>query len=105
LASRITPRRSNFAPNSGGLSVATKEDGIAYLASPVDPEAYVLRLRHVSAKRLDLIALVAGSRGNVDALAAKLASAGIKIDRAPQELTTPGGGYGFRFFDCDGRLS
>jgi hypothetical protein len=105
LASRITPRRSNFAPNSGGLSVAKKQDGIAYLASPVDPAAYVLRLRQVAAKRLDLIALAAASRGDVDALAAKLGHAGIKIDRTPQELTTPGGGYGFRFFDCDGRLS
>jgi catechol 2,3-dioxygenase-like lactoylglutathione lyase family enzyme len=93
-----------FYTNLWGLSVAAEDDGIAYLASPVDPAAYVLRLRYVAAKRLDLIALSAASRADVDALAVQLASAGIKIDRDPQDLTTPGGGYGFRFFDCDGRL-
>jgi catechol 2,3-dioxygenase-like lactoylglutathione lyase family enzyme len=94
----------DFYTNLWGLSVVAEEDGIAYLASPVDPAAYVLRLRQVEAKRLDLIALAAGSRDDVDRLATKLASAGVKIDRTPQELATPGGGYGFRFFDCDGRL-
>jgi catechol 2,3-dioxygenase-like lactoylglutathione lyase family enzyme len=87
-----------------GLSVVAQEDGIAYLASPVDPAAYVLRIRQVAAKRLDLIALAAGSRGDVDKLAGKLEGEGAKIDCTPHDLTTPGGGYGFRFFDCDGRL-
>jgi catechol 2,3-dioxygenase-like lactoylglutathione lyase family enzyme len=87
-----------------GLSVVAREDGLAYLASPIDPAAYLLRLRQVESKRLDLIALAANCRADVDTLATKLASAGVQIDRAPHTLTSPGGGYGFRFFDSDGRL-
>jgi catechol 2,3-dioxygenase-like lactoylglutathione lyase family enzyme len=87
-----------------GLEVVADEGGVAWLASPRDPAAYILRLRQVDAKRLDLIGLAAETRADVDALAARLARADVKIDALPHELTTPGGGYGFRFFDCDGRL-
>lgn len=94
----------DFYTRMWGLDVVRSEPGLAYLASPVDPAAYILRLRKADAKRIDLAGLASGSRADVDVLAARLGNAGVQIDRAPSELTSPGGGYGFRFFDCDGRL-
>jgi len=87
-----------------GLNAVEHDDGVAYLASSRDPAAYVLRLRQADKKRLDLIGLAAGSRADIDALSARLKSGGVQIDREPGELSSPGGGYGLRFFDCDGRL-
>jgi catechol 2,3-dioxygenase-like lactoylglutathione lyase family enzyme len=39
----------------------------------------------------------------VDALAARLGTAGVTLASEPGQLQTLGGGYGFRFFDVDGR--
>jgi catechol 2,3-dioxygenase-like lactoylglutathione lyase family enzyme len=94
----------DFYTQLWGLTVAEEQDGIAYLASPVDSAAYVLRLRRAEAKRLDLVGLAAASRADVDTLARQLADSDVNVDREPATLSSPGGGYGFRFFDCDGRL-
>jgi catechol 2,3-dioxygenase-like lactoylglutathione lyase family enzyme len=40
----------------------------------------------------------------VDRLAGEFIEAGVRIDREPGRLDTPGEGYGFRCFDPDGRL-
>ena len=40
----------------------------------------------------------------MDGLAAPLASDAIRLAAEPGTLATPGGGYGFRFLDPDGRL-
>ena len=63
----------------------------------------MLRLREAEAKRVDVIAFGASDRRAVDALAAALGSSGVQIVAEPTELHTPGGGYGFRFFDNEGR--
>ena len=94
----------SFYTELWGLTVAAKRDGVAWLASPRDPEAYLLRLRKAEEKRLDLVGLAAASRADVDSLAAQLKASSVQIDREPSTLSSPGGGYGFRFFDCDGRL-
>ena len=94
----------DFYARLWGLEVISSVPGLAFLASPLDSSAYILRLRKDAAKRIDLVALACGSRESVDALAVRLEGMGVRIDRAPGELTTPGGGYGLRFFDCDGRL-
>lgn len=94
----------DFYTGLWGLVPVAQADGAAWLASPTDPAAFLLRLRKVAAKRLDLIGLAARSPADVDALAARLAAADVRIDRHPADLDSPGGGYGFRFFDCDGRL-
>jgi catechol 2,3-dioxygenase-like lactoylglutathione lyase family enzyme len=94
----------DFYTQLWALAVAEEQDGLAYLASPVDPAAYVLRLRRAEAKRLDLVGLAAATRTDVDALAMQLKASSVQIDREPSALSSPGGGYGFRFFDCDGRL-
>ena len=51
-----------------------------------------------------LIAFGVASRADVDTIAERLIAAGVQIDRDPTDLQTPGGGYGVRFFDPDGRL-
>ncbi|MGC4108948.1 MAG: hypothetical protein QM747_00635 [Nocardioides sp.] len=62
-----------------------------------------MRLRKAAEKRLDLISFGAESPEAVDALAQKLAGQGVQIASEPDKLQTAGGGYGFRFFDIDGR--
>jgi len=86
-----------------GLTPVAQDSGIAFLAAEGSPEQYAVRLREAPDKRLDLIAFGAADRTSVDALAARLAHDGITLVHEPRELTTPGGGYGFRFFDIDGR--
>ncbi len=67
-------------------------------------EHHVVQLRKADANRLDVIALAADSRADVDALRAKVAEAGCRIAAEPADLAAPGGGYGFRFFSPDGLL-
>jgi catechol 2,3-dioxygenase-like lactoylglutathione lyase family enzyme len=93
----------SFYTNTWGLTEVGTDGDLSYLAAEGSPEQYVVRLRRASDKRLDLIAFGADSAASVDALAAKLASAGVQIVSQPQKLQTAGGGYGFRFFDIDGR--
>ncbi|MEU0312117.1 VOC family protein [Nocardioides sp. NPDC006273] len=87
-----------------GLVPVANDSGVTFFGTPADPEHFILRVREDRLKRLDLIAFAAGSAGEVDALAERLGAADVKIDRDPTVLTTPGGGYGLRFFDPDGRL-
>jgi catechol 2,3-dioxygenase-like lactoylglutathione lyase family enzyme len=65
-------------------------------------EHHVVRLRADESNRIDVIALAAASRADVDALAARVRSAGARLINEPLPLTSPGGGYGFRFFSPDG---
>lgn len=87
-----------------GLRRVADDSGIAFFATVADPESYVLRVRRDDAKRLDLISFAVTDAEAVDQFAARLGVAGVRIDREPDKLDTPGGGYGFRFFDPDGRL-
>jgi catechol 2,3-dioxygenase-like lactoylglutathione lyase family enzyme len=93
----------DFYQHVWGLTRVAEDTGIAFLAAEGSPEQYVVRLRAAREKRLDLIAFGAASAADVDALAARLAAAGAALVTEPGKLDTPGGGYGFRFFDVDGR--
>lgn len=93
-----------FYRSAWGLTQVAEDDGIAFFASPACPENYLLRVRSDTAKRLDVVAFGVGHASDVDDLASRLGSAGVRIDREPSKLDTPGGGYGFRFWDIDGRL-
>jgi catechol 2,3-dioxygenase-like lactoylglutathione lyase family enzyme len=91
----------------GGVWGLKRTDGdkdIAFLAAEGSPEQYVYRIRKADEKRLDLIAFGADSPEDVDQLAADLAAAGVRFVSEPGQMQTPGGGYGFRFFDPDGRV-
>jgi len=97
------PATLAFYRDVWGLTVVASDASVAYLAAADSPEPYVLRLREAEAKRVDVIAFGATDPLAVDALAAALDSRGVQIVVEPTELHTPGGGYGFRFFDNEGR--
>lgn len=85
-----------------GLDAVPSTDGMKWFKTAGHDEHHVVRLRQADQNRVDVIALAADSRSDVDALHAKVTSAGVRVIFAPTELTTPGGGYGFRFFSPDG---
>jgi catechol 2,3-dioxygenase-like lactoylglutathione lyase family enzyme len=96
-------RERDFMINYWGLVPTTDDTGISFLAAQGSPEQYVVRLRKADEKRLDLIAFGTSSQTHVDTLAERLLAGGSTLITRPDALTTPGGGYGFRFFDIDGR--
>jgi len=91
-----------FYEESWGLDPVPSDDGMAWFKASGHDEHHVVRLRAADENRVDVIALAADSRADVDALCAKVSASGVKIVHEPRELTTPGGGYGFRFFTPDG---
>jgi catechol 2,3-dioxygenase-like lactoylglutathione lyase family enzyme len=96
-------KQLDFYSGIWGLATVAKDSGIAFLAAEGSPEQYVIRLRKADEKRLDLISYGAASPAGVDALAGHLAVGGVRLITEPDALQSPGGGYGFRFFDVDGR--
>jgi len=95
-------KQLDFYTSVWGLTQVGGDTGVAFLAAEGSPEQYVLRLRDGD-KRLDLVAFGAENPGHVDELAAQLAEAGVSLVSEPGPVGTLGGGYGFRFFDIDGR--
>lgn len=92
-----------FYTETWGLSAEHTDSGLAFLAAEGSPEQYSVRLRQAEEKRLDLISFGAATADDVDRMAQRLASGGVQLVGEPDKLDTPGGGYGFRFFDVDGR--
>ncbi|MGW0710041.1 VOC family protein [Streptomyces sp. NPDC002643] len=97
-------RQLAFYQDLWGLERVADDTGLAFLAAVGSPEQYVVRLREAEQKRVDLIAFGAATASDVDALAARLTLADVRLITEPGKLDTPGGGYGFRFFDPDGRV-
>jgi catechol 2,3-dioxygenase-like lactoylglutathione lyase family enzyme len=60
-------------------------------------------VRRAETNRVDLLAFGASDRAAVDTIAGQVATEGVQMVTVPGELQTAGGGYGFRFFDPDGR--
>lgn len=96
-------RQQDFFSGVWGLTEEHGDTGISFLAAEGSPEQYVVRLRQAEDKRIDLIAFGAATPADVDTLAGRLAVAGVRLVHEPCVLVTPGGGYGFRFFDNEGR--
>src|SRR5687768_8185433 len=96
-------KQLDFYTNTWGLTAEHSDSGIAFLAAEGSPEQYVVRLRQATDKRIDLISFGAATPADVDILAAQVAADGVQLVSEPGTLQTPGGGYGFRFFDNDGR--
>ncbi len=92
----------DFYRSVWGLRLAQESEGMAYLAAEGHDEPYVVRLRAAPEKRIDVIGLATETRADVDALHERVAAAGCRIISKPSPLTSPGGGYGFRFFSKDG---
>ncbi len=93
---------ASFYTDVWGLERVPSDDGMVWLKTQGHDEHHVVRLRQGADNRVDLIMLAAANRADVDVLAAKVAAAGATISREPHDLTSPGGGYGFRFFTPDG---
>lgn len=91
-----------FYADIWGLEPVPSDDGMAYFKAHGADEHHVVRLRADATRRIDVIALAADSRADVDALHGKVADAGCRIIHPPRDLDAPGGGYGFRFFSPDG---
>lgn len=96
-------RQLSFYTDSWGLKVEHTDTHLAFLAAEGSPEQYAVRLRRANDKRIDLIAFGVASTDDVDALAAQLRTDGVQLVADPDKLQTPGAGYGFRFFDNEGR--
>ena len=92
-----------FYKDTWGLTEMATDGDLSYLAAEGSPEQYIIRLRKDPDKRLDLISFGATDEAAVDALADKLGGEGVTLVAEPDKLHTAGGGYGFRFFDIDGR--
>ncbi|GAB6919746.1 VOC family protein [Rhodococcus erythropolis] len=93
----------NFYTNQWGLTNVGTDGDVTYLAAEGSPEQYVVRIRKDSDKRLDLVSYGVSDAAAVDNLAERLAVGGVRLVSEPGTLQTMGGGYGFRFFDIDGR--
>ena len=97
-------RQLAFYAGTWGLTEVAADSGVHFLAAEGSPEHYVVRLRKDDLKRLDLVAFGAASPQDVDTLAGQLIVKGVRLVHEPRKLDTPGGGYGVRFFDGDGRV-
>ena len=96
-------KQLDFYSGTWGLTSVAEDSGMSFLAAEGSPEQYVVRLRRAHEKRLDLIAYGARTVRDVDTLAERLITGGVPLISQPGALDSPGGGYGFRFFDIDGR--
>lgn len=97
-------KQVDFYGTQWGLADVGGETGLRYFAAEGSPEQYVVRVRKAVEKRLDLVAFGVADRPGVDRLAESLATSGVALISEPGELQGPGGGYGFRFFDVEGRV-
>lgn len=93
--------RKFYAEDWGLAEVAAGEDLVWFKTHGHD-EHHVVRLHKSDANTVEVIAFAADTRADVDALHAKVTSAGCRIVHGPHELGGPGGGYGIRFFSPDG---
>jgi catechol 2,3-dioxygenase-like lactoylglutathione lyase family enzyme len=91
-----------FYVEKWGLEAIAAEPGMSWFRAQGHDEPYVVRLRRSDANHLDIIALAAASRGDVEALFEKVVAARCRIIHPPRALTGPGGGFGFRCFSPDG---
>lgn len=86
-----------------GLTEVADEGGKVYFAAEGVSHPYVIVLREDPERKTDLIGFSAGSEADVDALFEQVKAAGAQIISEPAALEGLAGGYGFRFFDPEGR--
>ena len=103
LASPQFAQLHEFYTGLWGLTEVERDGSLAFLAAEGSPEPYIVRLRLAPEKRIDLLAFGAATSENVDRLAQQLGADGVRLLDEPHVLDTPSGGYGFRFFDNEGR--
>lgn len=85
-----------------GLREVAEQDELCYFATHGSDEQFVVRLRQDPLKRVDIMALAAATRADVDSLHEAVEASEGRIISSPAEIQQPGSGYGFRFFSPDG---
>jgi predicted enzyme related to lactoylglutathione lyase len=91
-----------FYANDWGLVEVAIEPGVAWFKTHGDDEHHVVRVHASRSNCVEVIALAAGSRADVDALHQRVVEAGCRIVHPPVRVHALGGGYAFRFFSPDG---
>lgn len=91
-----------FYVRKWGLEEVATAGEMVWLRALGHDEPFVVRLRRSDADHLDVIALAADSRADVEALHQRVTDAGCRLVHPPRALNSPGGGHGFRFFSPDG---
>ncbi|WP_039387920.1 VOC family protein [Novosphingobium sp. MBES04] len=91
-----------FYKDDWGLVEVDATADMAWFKTHGHDEHHVVRLHKAEVNHIEVIALAADTRADVDELFARIEAAGCKVIFAPRELDAPGGGYGFRFFSPDG---
>ncbi len=87
-----------------GLQQLSDSDAQAAVLRATGPEHHVLELHRAERNGIDHIGLGLADDRATDAAAAELAAQGVRLLSEPAELDRPGGGYGFRIADPEGRV-
>lgn len=98
LASQV-----EFYRDEWGLLDRFSDGDLQYFGAVESNDPYILRLRRSDSDRLDLISFAVPSVAEVDEMAARLKIEGVRMLSDPHASSGPDGGYGFRFFDHEGR--
>ncbi len=91
-----------FYQTKWGLRQVAEQNGNYFLRG-LGRENYILALVAGQQPGIVRLAFALADRTAVDAAALDLEARGVRIYRAPFELDTPGGGYGFQLVDPEGR--
>jgi catechol 2,3-dioxygenase-like lactoylglutathione lyase family enzyme len=95
-------KQQQFYGSIWGLDQIAEVNDAVYFRG-ASPEHYLLSLHLAQRCGLHHIAFGMNDETDVDQTARELQSRGIRLLAEPQRLDEPGGGYGFRFIDPEGR--
>src|SRR5437764_13040157 len=93
---------ARFYSDVWGLERVAGAAGAVFLRG-LSPEQFILTLSPGNRRGLHHIAYAMAEDEHVRRAAASLKAAGVRVVEEPHSLNTPGGGYGMRFIDPDGR--
>lgn len=102
LLSPQAEEQARFYNEVWGLHLVAEENGVYYLRAQID-EPYVLALYPATRRGIHHLAFGLADKAVVDEAAREVTRKGVKLVQEPGELSGPGGGYGFRLIDVDGR--
>ncbi|MCX4966985.1 VOC family protein [Streptomyces sp. NBC_00654] len=92
-----------FFEKSWQLDLVGTDSGRVFLGAGCQ-DSHVLRLRATAEPRVDLLCLAAATEADVDEIAGRVAAHPLgRLVSEPATCTDEGGGYRFRFLDCEGR--
>jgi catechol 2,3-dioxygenase-like lactoylglutathione lyase family enzyme len=93
----------DFYEEVWGLRLVDDKDGAAYLRG-TSPEHHLLAVYPGEQAGVHHVSLSLDDQAAVEAAAESLRAQGVPLVEEPHALDEPGGGYGLRFRDPDGRL-